>query len=731
MKKTRYVLWISILFCAPLFAQVQTLTNQMIHGSTEFSGKAIQGIKWINGGSAFSYQDSDPITRSIKLLGYAVESGKKELIIDTKDLKDGENPFRFTSYQWSPDEKMILFADAPPSRQYFSRHMPAGNLFIYSLQTRSLQKITSIDVPQYNQKFSPDGKKIGFVRDNNIYIIDLVTLKESQLTTDGGGSIINGRFDWVYEEEFDALDGWMWSPDGKRIAFWQLDEQRVPQFNLIDHLTLRSELKPMKYPKAGDPNSIVRVGVIDLESNVTRWMDIGSEDDMYIPRIKWMADPAKLCIMRVNRLQNTLELLEANIHTGKSSLIYSESEKTWIDVNDDLIFLKSAPNFLWSSERDGYSHLYLHDLEGKTIRQITKGPWDVVSLVHFDEGKNHLYFIGGEKTVFEKHLYSIKSDGTGMKRVTRGDYTYSINMSPNGKYFIGNYSNNSTPSKVGLFRTDGSLIKVLEENRIEALTKHSYGEIQFFGFNTDDGVKLNGWMIKPTNFDSSKKYPVLMYVYGGPGSQTVTNSWGGSRYLWHQMLAQKGYIVVSVDNRGTGMRGKEFKSITYMNLGKYEVLDQIEAVKYLRTLSFVDPDRIGIWGWSYGGYMASLSVLVGSDYFKTAVAVAPVTDWKFYDTIYTERFMRRPIDNEEGYRESAPIHHAKKMKGSFLLVHGTTDDNVHWQNSLQLADALQKADKQFESEYYANKNHGIGGGNSRVHLFERITRFLDTHLKGN
>lgn len=731
MKKLAYLFLGLALFACSLSSNEKKFTNQSIYSSNEFSGKTLQNVKWIDGGKKFSFQEMDPTTRTAKIYSHTVASGKKELILDTKDLKDGDKVFRFTSYQWSPDEKFILFADAPPSRQYFSRHLPGGNLFLYSIPTRQFRKLTAVDVPQYNFKFSPDGKKIGFVRNNNIYVLDVASGEEVQLTTDGGGSIINGRFDWVYEEEFSISDGWKWSPDGKYIAYWQFNEARVPEFNMIDHLSLRSDLMQMKYPKAGDPNSTVKIGVLNLETKKTVWVNTGKEDDIYIPRINWMADPNMLCITRLNRLQNSIELLKADVRSGKSETFFSEQEETWIDIHDDTRFFKKGDQFLWTSDRDGYSHFYIYDLNGSLKRQVTKGYWEVVNLVHFNEQNNRIYFIGGEKSVFEKHLYTVKLDGTGMKRLSPGDYSYSVNMSPDGKYFIGTYSNATMPPKVALFSVEGKLVRMLEENRIEALSQYKMGTFEFFDFTTTDGTKLNGWMIKPTDFDTTRKYPVLIYVYGGPGSQTVLNSWGGLRYLWHQMLAQKGYIVVSVDNRGTGMRGKGFKSVTYKNLGKWEVHDQIEAVKFLRNLPYVNASQIGIWGWSYGGYMASLSILVGADCFKAAVAVAPVTDWRFYDTIYTERFMQRPQDNEEGYRESASVNHAEKLKGNFLLIHGTTDDNVHWQNAVQLADALQKADKHFETVYYANKNHGISGGNTRAHLFEIVTRFLDEKLKGD
>ncbi|MBM4168811.1 MAG: S9 family peptidase [Ignavibacteria bacterium] len=712
-----------------VFSQDKKLTNELIHGSGPFTTRSPANVRWIQGGKSFSYQETDPETPAVRLRVHSVSSGRDEVILDTKALTSGDKPFSFSGYQWSPDEKSILFTTAPPARQYFSRAMPSGPLFLYDLAHKTLRKVTDGGERVYNQKFSPDGKLIGYVRENNIYVLDIASGRESRMTQDGALSVINGKFDWVYEEEFGIRDGWRWSGDGKQIAFWQLDEERVPQFNMINHGSLRSDLMPMKYPKAGDPNSVVRIGVVDLATNRTVWQDIGNSADQYIPRIQWMPGTGRLAITRLNRLQNRVELLSADITSGQTKPFFSETEKTWIDIHDDLTFLKRGDAFLWTSDRDGYSHIYLFGMDGNLKNQITRGAWEVINVVHVDEQGGRIFFMAGEKSIFERHLYVVGMDGKGFKRITPGNFSYSVNLSPDGNHFIGTFSTATTPPKTALFSTTGKLIRMLEENSSVPLSEYTFGSFEFFKFSTSDGVPLNGWMIKPPDFNPAKKYPVLMYVYGGPGSQTVVNAWGGSRYLWHQMLAQEGYIVVSVDNRGTGMRGKEFKSITYRNLGKWEVNDQIEAAKHLRTLPYIDGTRIGIWGWSYGGYMASLSLLVGTDVFKAAVAVAPVTDWKFYDTIYTERFMQRPEDNESGYRESAPITHAAKLKGKLLLVHGTTDDNVHWQNALQLADALQKAGKQFETLYYVNKNHGISGGNTRVHLHDRMTQFLNESLR--
>lgn len=725
MRKTVFIIS-CLVVTLTAFPQQKLFTVQDVQGSAKFSGKSLQGVRWMKDGKRFSFQELDTTSRAVNVWSYSVLDGKREMVAEAKALvlNAGDPPFRFTTYQWSPDEKEILFVSAPPERQYLSRLTPGGNFFLYEVASKTFRRLTNVSEPQYNQKLSPDGKRLGLVRGNNIYVIDLASGQESQLTLDGSQHIINGKFDWVYEEEFGISDGWQWSPDGKMIAFWRLDENRVPEFKLMDFMDIRADATPMRYPKAGDANSIVKVGVVSLDKKKTVWMDLGTDDDMYIPRMQWSHKPNTLILTRLNRLQNRVELMAGDAAAGKTAVFFTEEEKTWIEERYQAHFLKTRDQFAWISERDGFSHVYLFDMNGKLIRQITKGRWDVSGIALMDEKNNQIFFNGAAKTPLENQLHSVKLDGSGMQQLTLDGYSHRTTLSPSGAHFLDYSSSASSPTKIALRSSDGKTIRVVEENEIPALKEYTLSKQEFFTFKTTDGIELNGWMIKPADFDVARKYPVLLYVYGGPGSQTVTNNWGGTNFLWYQMLAQKGYIVASVDGRGTGARGKEFKSITYKNLGKWEVNDQIEAAKYFGSQAYVDKTRIGIWGWSYGGYMSSLTILQGAEYFKTAIAVAPVTHWKFYDTIYTERYMQRPKDNEEGYKESAPVTHASKLKGNLLIVHGTTDDNVHWQNTVQFVDALQKAGKQFETMYYVNKNHGISGGNTRVHLFDMITNYI-------
>ena len=706
------------------------LTNRLIHGTSTFRPRTIGRIQWLAKGTAFSYQQYDSASASDKIYRYDVSSGATALVVDAAALKlhPADSAFRFASYQWSPDERQLLFASAPAERQYLSRLTPAGDLFLYDLQTRAFRRLTNVAEPQYNPKFSPDGSKLGYVRANNIYVLDLATGMETRLTDDGAAHVINGKFDWVYEEEFGISDGWQWSPDGSMIAYWQLDENRVPPFNMVDFMSIRCDVITMRYPKAGDPNSIVRIGVVPLATRKTVWMNLGQNDDIYIPRIQWMPGGKALAIQRLNRLQNHLDILSADVFTGETGTFFEENETTWIEEKYQLRFLSKREQFLWLSERDGYSHIYLFDRGGSLVRQLTRGAWEVDDITGVDEDRGLVYFTATMHTPLERQFYAVSLDGGAPHQLTENGFSHTVNLAPGGRVFLDSYSNAVTPAKIALVGASGGALRMVDEAALPLLKDYALGTHEFFTFKTSDGVELNGWMVKPPAFDPAKKYPVLMEVYGGPGSQTVTNTWGSSGYLWNQMLAEKGFIVASVDGRGTGRRGKAFKSIVYRRLGTWEVHDQIEAANYFGTLPYVDARRIGIWGWSYGGYMAALTILKGAGVFKCAVAVAPVTNWKFYDTIYTERYMGLPQDNPDGYRDSSPLAHADKLQGRLLIVHGTTDDNVHWQNTAQLVEALQKAGKQFQTMFYVDKNHGIAGGNTRVHLFQMITDYLLENL---
>jgi dipeptidyl-peptidase-4 len=635
----------------------------------------------------------------------------------------------FSGYSFNPDETKALIETDVES---IYRRSSKGIFYVVDMATGQKQLLMNGEKISY-ATLSPDNNKVAFVKDNNLFLVELSSNKLIQITTDGEwNKIINGSADWVYEEEFSMAQAFQWSPDGKKISFIRFDESAVPEFNMQLWGPLYPKDYKFKYPKAGEKNALVSIHVYELATGKTQKIDAGTETDIYLPRIYWTKDANTLAFIRLNRLQNQMDLFHANASTGTSSLIISDVSKTYVDLdnNDNLEYLADGKTFIRTSEQDGFKHIYHHGIDGKLIRQITNGPWEVSSLVGVDEKAKKVYFLSTEASPLERNLYVIGLDGKGKKALTPAKGTHAVNMSPDHKFYIDYYSTADTPVRVSLNDASGKETKLLEDNQAlkDRLTGFALGKKEFFTLPTVDGTELNAYIIKPADFDPNKKYPVLMYVYGGPGSQNVLNSWGGTRDFWHQQLAAEGIIVACVDNRGTGARGRDFKHSTYANLGKLETIDQIEGAKYFAKMPFVDPARIGIWGWSYGGYMSSLALMIGNDVFKTAIAVAPVTTWRYYDTIYTERFLQTPQLNPSGYDDNSPITHVNKLKGNLLLIHGTGDDNVHFQNSVDLVNALISADKQFESFYYPNKNHGISGGNTTWHLYTQMTDFLKRKL---
>lgn len=538
-------------------------------------------------------------------------------------------------------------------------------------------------------------------------------------------SIINGSTDWVYEEEFALSKGFYWNENSTAIAYYRFDESKVKEFGMPMYGQLYPEEYKFKYPKAGESNSVIQVYTYTIASGKKQLMDIGSETDIYVPRIGWTKDNNTLYIQRMNRLQNKLELLMTNASDGASRLIYTEENKAYIDV-PELTFLADKKSFIMSSEKSGWNHLYQYDLNGKEIRQITSGSWDVDQFYGIDEKKKTLYISTSEINSAERYVYAVSLDGKSKKQLTLRKGWNSATFNTDYSFFLLSYSNITTPSFYALCDNTGKELRVLESNAAlnEKLKNYKISPAEMTSYKNAYGESLNAFVIKPLNFNADKKYPVLMYAYGGPGHQLAVNRWMGSNYFWYQMLAEKGYMIVCVDGRGTGFKGENFKKSTYLQLGKYEIEDQIYVAKELGKLPYVDASRIGIWGWSFGGYMASLGISKGADVFKAAIAVAPVTNWRYYDNIYTERFMRTPKENGKNYDDNSPINHVEKIKGNYLIIHGTADDNVHFQNAVEMVDAMQKKNVRYDSEFYPNKNHGIGGGRTRLHLYEKMTRFI-------
>ncbi|HEX6939341.1 MAG TPA: S9 family peptidase [Longimicrobiales bacterium] len=714
----------------PAQVTAQRITVERIFGSGDFRLEGLAPRQWMRDGARFALVERNSRTGATDLWIEDARSGERTRLIDGATLvpPGARDPIAIEAFDFSADESKVLIYT---NSQRVWRQNTKGTYYVYDLETRRLTPVSTRPGWQMFAKLSPDGTKVGFVRDNDLFVTDLGTGEETRLTRDGSENIINGTFDWVYEEELGLRDGWRWSPDGERIAFWHLDQSAVRTFYMIDDLGQYSEPVPLRYPKAGETNSIARIGVVSLDDGDIVWMDTGEDTSSYLARMEWAASSDELVIQRLNRHQNRLEVLLADAGTGESRVIMTDTDEKWLDVDDDLTWVDGGERFIWSSERDGYNHLYLFDREGRLVRQLTRGEWDVTGFYGVDEDAGWVYFSAARPNPLERHLFRVPLDGGRIERLTREPGTHDINLSPDFRLFLDTYSRASVPPSVRLQEIDGDAVRVLVDNaRVAAeLEEAGASAPEFFTFTTPDGVELNGWMIKPPAFDASRRYPVLMYVYGGPGSQTVIDAWGGSRYLWHQALAQRGFIVVSIDNRGTGARGSAFKKVTYLNLGEIESNDQIAAARYLASLPYVDASRIGIWGWSYGGYMTALTMARGGDVFRAGISVAPVTDWRLYDTIYTERFMRTPRENPEGYRKGSPITHVQGLTGRLLLIHGTGDDNVHFQNSVQLVKALQEAGKQFDFMLYPNKTHSISGGNTSLHLFTMMTEWLERNLK--
>lgn len=714
--------------CGEVTAQGGTklITNEDIFVKGTFRQETVNGMTWLKSGEHYAAYSTG--SEGKKLFRFEIKSGKKlDMIFDGEEMipAGSTKPISISSYLFSPDEtKILMSTEVETMYRYSTRETN----YIYDIATKKLTPL-SVNGKQRLAAFSPDSKKVAFVRDNNIFIVDLATGAESQVTTDGvTNKIINGGTDWVYEEEFALTNGMFWSPDSKKLAFYRFDESMVKEYQMTMYNTgLYPEPSTFKYPKAGEKNSTVTIHVFDVATSKIIPVNIGTETDQYIPRVKWTKDPNTLSFIRMNRLQNKQELFLANATDGTSYSIITETSTTYLEVCKDLTFLDDKKTFIWSSDRDGRSHLYHYGIDGILIKQITKGWFDVITFHGYDEKTKTVYYESNEGSPYTRSTYAIKPDGTGKKKLTPKTGTNRITFSTGMKYFINYYSTANTPNYITMNSADGKELMVLRKNdNINRLIKeYGFSTKEFFNIKNENGDTLYGWMIKPLNFDPSKKYPVLMHVYGGPGHNTVNDAWERDVY-WHQMLAQKGYIVVSVDNRGTEFRGSKFKKCTYGQMGKLESADQIDVAKWLRNQPYVDRDRIGIQGWSYGGYMASLCLAVGADYFKMAIAIAPVTNWRFYDSIYTERYMGMPQDNGKGYDAFSPTENADKIRGKLLLAHGTADDNVHFQNSVALTNALIDANKQFDFFMYPDQNHGMGTG--RYHLYVKMTDFVLTNL---
>ncbi len=708
------------MFPIVLMAQKKEVTLENIWKTYDFYPKSVSGFNSMQDGNYYSKLDKKEDNSQINK--YSFRTGQKiRTLVNSKNVEIDIN-----NYTFSKDEKKVLFAN---ETEKIYRYSSKSIYHIYNLKTKKLEKLSD-DKVMYAD-FSPSGDKVAYVNSNNLFVKDLYNSKTIQITTDGElNQIINGATDWVYEEEFGLTQAFFWSPDGKKIAFYKFDEREVKEFSMD---MFNTELYPsqyqFKYPKAGEDNSKLSIHIYNFDDREITMISLNKSYE-YIPRMNWTKSNDLLYVLAMNRHQNELDFILYNTTNSSSEILFSEKDKYYIEVHDNTTFTDDGQNLIWTSEKSGFNHIYLVNLENGQSQQVTTGNWEVTKYHGMNQDDNKVFYTSNEEGAINKSLYCINLDGSDKTKMSEDLGTHSSKFSNGMKYYSNTYSTADTPPYISLHNDTGKEIRVLEDNA-DLSTKMEEFDLtkkEFFSFTTSEDVNLNGWMIKPSDFDPNKRYPVFMFLYGGPGSQQVVNSWGWFNYFWYQHLAQKGYIVACVDNRGTGGRGAEFKKMTYLQLGKYETIDQIEANRYLAKLPYVDKNRIGIQGWSYGGYMSSLAITKGADVFKTAIAVAPVTNWRYYDNIYTERYMRTPQENASGYDDNSPINHVDSLKGNYLLIHGTADDNVHVQNTYEMVSALVKANKQFDLFVYPDKNHGIYGGNTRLHLYKLMTEYILENL---
>jgi dipeptidyl-peptidase-4 len=768
------------------FAGAQTsarapITVERIFKGSEFASAPLPTVTWLADGR--SYLDLRPdAAGGTSLVRVDLATGAVTTMAAAAELVDGAGKrIDVEEVQLSADEsKALLFH----SSVRVWRSNTRGVFHVLDLKTKKLTPIATVTTPgtgastttdtvaapflgknattaagspdfigrglasgaadpalQMYAKFSPDGRQVAFVRGNNLWVTDLASGGARQLTTDGSDDVINGTTDWVYEEELGLSDAFRWSPDSRRIAYWRFDQSRVSAFPMVTETDAQYPVvSVLRYPKAGTPNSRVQVGVIDVAVSTagagaapsTRWIDVGADTGIYIARMDWVGSDS-LAVQRLPRRQNQVDVLMASAATGRTRLVLTDRDSAYVDVEDEgLRWIDGGRHFLWRSDRSGWRQLYLYDRSGRLVRQVTRDGADVLGVVDVDERRREVYVTAAAPTPTQRQVYRYPLDRSGAGRqVTRQPGTHALTIGPGARYAVDFHSTAARPTTVTLYELPAmTQRRVLVDNArlTQTLAASGARAPEFFQVPLPGGTRLDAMRFLPPDFSPARKYPVLMYVYGGPASPTVSDAWGGSRGLWHQSLAAQGYVVVSVDNRGAAWRGTRFRKITQHRLGQVESDDQIEAAKWLRAQPWVDAGRVGIWGWSYGGYLTTLTAARGGNLFKAAIAVAPVVDWSLYDTIYTERFMWTPQQNPEGYKKGAPLEYVEGITARFLLVHGTGDDNVHPQNSIQLADRLEAAGKPFYMLLYPNRTHSISGGNSSYHLFSSLSRVLKESL---
>lgn len=720
MKKLLFALL--LVLPAIVFSQTKQITLEDIYKRGIFRSDFIPGFNSMKDGKFYTEIEDGNIVKKNFVTGETVAT-----LVSQADVKDENgNALSINDFEFSNDEKKLLIS---LHREHIYRR--SSKAIVYSYDIASKKSIKIDDEKILHATYSPDNTKVAFVKNNNLYYKNLITNKIVQVTTDGKWNyIINGNCDWVYEEEFSFTRAFQWSKKGNYLAYYRFDETQVPQYTIAFYDSLYPRQYTYKYPKAGEKNSIIEIHIYNTQTGKNVKADIGNETDIYIPRIKWTEDDNQLSIARLNRLQNHLQLLTADAGTGATKIYYDETNKYYVDAeNADIEFLADGKHFILTSEKTGWQHIFMQSLSGKDEKELTQGNFDVSSIEGIDEAHQKIYFTAAYRSPLVKDFCVVNFDGTGFKLMDQRLGTHNISFNADYSYYVDNYSNITMPAVISIYDVNGNLIRTLKDNaRLKnTVQEYGYATPEFMKVPNSKGDTLNAWILKPKDFDATKKYPVMFCNYGGPGSQSVLNSWSAVN-PWQQMLSQKGYIIFCMDNTGTGSRGEEFKKKTYLQLGKFEIEDQIDAAKYLGNLPYVDASRIGHWGWSFGGFMSSLAITKGADVFKEAIAVAPVTNWRFYDNIYTERYMRTPQENAKGYDENSPLNFTNLIKGKFLIIHGTGDDNVHFQNSVMMVEKMIQNNINFQSAYYPNKNHSISGGNTTFHLYNVMTKFILENL---
>ena len=689
----------------------------------KYDPNRLEAIRSMRNGEYYTVLEENKTFNTNSLVSYAYSNTlDRKVLIDSNRFPEKN---KISGYTFSNDEQKILFETLTDN---IYRRSKQAIYWIYDIKTNLLEKL--FDQKVQEPLFSPDGSKVAYVYRRNLFIKNLDLDIVKQITYDGDYQTINGITDWVYEEEFGFVRAFDWSQDSNQIVYMRFDESNVPIFSMDVYGNQTYPFPYMfRYPKAGEENSKIELIIYNTSSQTKETIDFENENPYYIPRIQFIGGRHSLIIQTLNRHQNKLKLWRWNTKKKNLQLLLTEIDEAYVSINDDLKFIEDD-GFLWTSEKDGYKHIYHFDKDGKYINQVTQGDWEVTTIYNYNPKSKEIYFQSVEGSSIERGIYAIDISGRGKRKLQPTQGFNGATFSTNSSYYIHSYSDELTPPIYTLYETRKNRpIRQLMNNKslIEKLESYNFSEKEFSTIQIN-GSELNMWMIKPADFDANKKYPLLMFQYSGPGSQQVSNRWGDSRTLWHKDLANQGFIIVCVDGTGTGFKGSKFKKSTYLNLVKYESLDQIAAAKTLGELPYVDHNRIGIWGWSFGGHMATHCLLTGNDIFSFAIAVAPVTNWRFYDTIYTERFMRTPQENPEGYDLNSPLNYADQLKGDFLIIHGSGDDNVHVQNTMRMVGALIQADKQFEWMIYPDKNHGISGGNTRKHLYTKMTNFIFKNL---